>query len=62
MAEPVFDTKNNIEPDLDIRPLSGALGAEVRGLDLRNLDDAGFEAVQAFSCSIRFSPSTVKRT
>jgi len=33
----------------DVKPLAGALGAEVMGLDLRMLDDAGFAAVhQAF--------------
>lgn len=35
--------------DLDIRPLAGALGAEVLGVDLTRLDRAGFDAVrQAF--------------
>ncbi len=34
---------------LDIRPLTGALGAEIYGLDVKNLDDATFAAVyQAF--------------
>lgn len=47
MAEPLYDTKNNTELDLDIRPISGALGAEVRGLDLKDLDDAGFETVHS---------------
>ncbi len=31
--------------ELDLRPLSGLVGAEVFGLDLRALDDAGFAAV-----------------
>lgn len=31
--------------DLDISPVSGALGAEVRGTDLRTLDDDGFAAL-----------------
>ena len=31
--------------DLDVRPLAGALGAEVLGCDLRALDEAGFAAV-----------------
>ncbi|MEM0989373.1 MAG: TauD/TfdA family dioxygenase [Pseudomonadota bacterium] len=30
---------------LDVRPLTGALGAEVFGLDLAGLDDAGFQAL-----------------
>lgn len=30
---------------LDVRPLSGALGAEVRGIDVADLDDEGFAAV-----------------
>jgi taurine dioxygenase len=34
------------QTDLDVRRVSGALGAEVRGLDLRRIDDAGFERVQ----------------
>ena len=32
---------------MDVRPLSGALGAEVRGLDARALDEAGFAALKA---------------
>jgi taurine dioxygenase len=30
---------------LDVRPVSGALGAEIRGLDLEHLPEAGFEAL-----------------
>ena len=34
---------------IDVRPLTGALGAEIYGVDLRNLDDATFAAIhQAF--------------
>ncbi len=32
---------------LDVRPISGALGAEVRGVDLRALDDATWSALHA---------------
>ena len=32
---------------LDIKPVSGALGAEIRGVDPRHLDDAAFEDVRA---------------
>jgi len=36
-------------PELNLRPMTGALGAEVFGLDVKNLDDATFAAVhQAF--------------
>lgn len=40
---------NTIVEDLDIevRPLSGAMGAEIRGIDLANLDDEGFEVVRS---------------
>ena len=31
---------------MDIRPVSGALGVEVRGLDLERLDDAGVQTVR----------------
>ena len=30
---------------LDVRPVSGALGAEIRGLDLRTIDEAGFSTI-----------------
>ena len=33
--------------DLDLRPVSGALGAEIRGIDLEHVTDAGFEALHA---------------
>jgi taurine dioxygenase len=32
---------------LDVRPVSGALGAEIRGLDLEHLTDGGFKALHA---------------
>lgn len=32
---------------MDITPLSGALGAEVRGVDLKDLDESGFEQLYA---------------
>lgn len=47
MAEAVSIDEIQSNLDLDIRPLSGALGAEVRGLDITNLDDQGFDAVHA---------------
>ena len=31
---------------MDVRPLSGALGAEITGIDLKTLDDAGFAALE----------------
>ncbi len=31
--------------DLDVRPVSGALGAEIRGLDVEHITDAEFEAL-----------------
>src|SRR4051794_17119227 len=31
---------------IDVRPVAGALGAELHGVDLRTLDDAGLEAVR----------------
>lgn len=33
--------------ELDIRPVSGALGAEVHGVDLRTVDDDGFEQIRS---------------
>ena len=33
--------------NLDVRPLTGALGAEVRGLDVETLDEEGFATVHA---------------
>lgn len=32
--------------DLDVTPLSGTIGAEIRGVDLRNLDDATIDAIR----------------
>lgn len=38
----------SIESSLDVRPLSGSIGAEIRGVDLGNLDDETFgEVAQA---------------
>lgn len=47
MAEPVFDVTQPKEDELDIRPLSGALGAEVRGIDLKQLDESDFETIHS---------------
>ncbi len=33
--------------ELDVRAIAGALGAELRGLDLEHLDDPGYEALRA---------------
>jgi taurine dioxygenase len=35
----------SLASSLDVQPISGALGAEVRGLRLADLDDAGFQAL-----------------
>ena len=45
MAEPVFDTMEPTALELDVKPISGALGAEVRGADIANLDQDGFNAL-----------------
>lgn len=44
MAEALLDdTQVQSELDIDVRPMTGALGAEIRGLDLNELDDAAFD-------------------
>lgn len=35
------------ELELDVRPLSGAMGAEIRGIDIAALDDDGFSVVRS---------------
>ena len=45
-----MSTQSQLKPQkLDIRPLTGALGAEIHGIDVNNLDEPGFDLVyQAF--------------
>ena len=47
MAEPVLDTLDQHELELDVKPISGALGAEVRGFDIANLDDGAFNTLHS---------------
>jgi taurine dioxygenase len=42
MASP---SVHQIQPALDVRPTGAALGAEIRGVDLRQLDDALFQRI-----------------
>jgi taurine dioxygenase len=35
------------QPGLRVRPIAGALGAELAGIDLEQLDDAGYESLRA---------------
>ena len=37
--------------DLDLRAVSGALGAEIRGLDLEHITDAQFDALHDALCA-----------
>ena len=43
-TRPRRDRRSNMV-ELDIRPIAGALGAEIRGVDLSRLDDATFSAI-----------------
>ena len=47
MAEAQLDTQLSEDLNLDIRTLTGALGAEVRGFDLANLDDDAFDTLHS---------------
>ncbi|MCY4656975.1 MAG: TauD/TfdA family dioxygenase [Gammaproteobacteria bacterium] len=47
MAEPAVVNDYLKSENIDIRPLSGALGAEVRGVDIANLDNDGFAAIHS---------------
>ena len=40
--------------DLDIRPVSPALGAEIYGLDVTTLDDAGVAAVRQAGSALQY--------
>jgi taurine dioxygenase len=39
-------TVNDVAVQLDVRPLSATIGAEIRGVDLRDLDDATVAAIR----------------
>lgn len=47
MAEAVAITDVDSSLDIEVRPLGGALGAEVRGADLATLDEEGFDAIHS---------------
>ncbi len=42
----IIMTSTESEIDLDVRPLSGSIGAEIRGLDVRHVDDDTVAAVR----------------
>jgi taurine dioxygenase len=44
-AEIMSAVQQPASPTLDIRPLTGALGCEILGVDLRNLDEAAFAQI-----------------
>ena len=44
----VAEHNTNVEDlEIEVRPLSGAMGAEIRGIDVATLDDDGFEIVRS---------------
>ena len=45
MAVPRTTPRSSSEPDIDIVPTGAALGAEIRGVDLRSLGEATFAAI-----------------
>ena len=47
MAETIALDEAITARSLEVRPLSGAMGAEIRGIDIANLDDEGLEVVRS---------------
>lgn len=45
-TNPIMAMMASVETSVTIRPLAGALGAEILGVDIRNMDDQTFESVR----------------